>query len=58
MQHSESSNFRNVAPKVYFQPSKYTIMGSENAATPYINSTGIAENTFDAIVIGSGISGG
>ena len=33
-------------------------MGTETATTPLINSTGAAENTFDAIVIGSGISGG
>nr|MBP6828852.1 GMC family oxidoreductase [Saprospiraceae bacterium] len=33
-------------------------MVPENIATPRINSGGTSENTYDAIVIGSGISGG
>src|SRR3978361_1181878 len=33
-------------------------MGNNNDSIPNISSKGVAQNTFDAIVIGSGISGG
>ncbi len=33
-------------------------MNNDNVTSPFINTSGTAENTFDAIVIGSGISGG
>ena len=33
-------------------------MGNNNDSLPNINSKGVEQNTFDAIVIGSGMSGG
>ena len=33
-------------------------MGNNNDSLPNINSNGAAQNTFDAIVIGSGMTGG
>ena len=33
-------------------------MGNNNDSLPNINSKGVDQNTFDAIVIGSGMTGG